>query len=128
MHVLMDSSIYCNDPKRGSAGFRAISRLAAAGRISIHVPYYVYKEFVTHQEDQLKNAIQKIRQGATTLTRLTDDQGIMSTAEAVLKKAGALETNLAAHAEEPFSTWITNVRAILQPVPKGRARVGPPAE
>lgn len=122
MHVLIDSSIYRNDPKRGSAGFRAITRLAAAARISIHVPHYVYKEFVTQQEDQLKNAIEKIRQGATTLTRLTDHQEVVRTAEAVLEKAEALQTNLAAHAAEPLTTWITNVRAILQPVQRDHAQ------
>lgn len=122
MHVLIDSSIYRIDPKRNSAGFRAITRLAAAAHISIHVPHYVYKEFVTQQEDQLKNAIEKIRHGATTLTRLTDHQEIMSTAEAILGKAEALQTNLAAHAAEPFSTWIANAHAILHPVQQDHAQ------
>ncbi len=122
MQVVIDSSVYREDPKRGSAGFRAIARLATTGRINLHVPHYVYKEFLTQQEEQLSKAVDRIKQGATTLTRVTDHEEIANTAEAVLKEAEALQANLAAHAAEEFNTWITNVHAIIHPLQQDHAQ------
>lgn len=113
MHLVIDSSIYRSDPRRRSAGLRAITRLTAAASISLHVPHYVYKEFVTQQEEQLKRAVDKIRHGATSLKELTDDQKITSTVEAVLERAETLQTNLVACATEQFDSWIAETNAII---------------
>jgi hypothetical protein len=49
MEVVLDTNIYTSDPWRGKAGFNALVKLAQSGKLRLHIPYLVKKEFVSQQ-------------------------------------------------------------------------------
>ena len=118
MHVVLDTNIYRGDAKRASAGFRALALLGSLERITIHVPHYVYKEYVTQQEDELQKAIEKIKHGATTLTRLSDHEEVARTAEVVREKTDLLQKDLILVAAVEFDAWLAEAHAMIQPLPQ----------
>jgi hypothetical protein len=116
MHVIIDTNIYRSDPKRRSAGFRAIARLGAANRIQLHIPHYIHREFVTQQEDEGVKALEKLKQAVSSLKRLSDQEEVTSAAEAIHEEVETLEEHLDDHLSAEFSTWLGNAHANLLPI------------
>src|SRR5580692_1229 len=99
LHVIIDTSIYRNDPKRGKAAFRALTRLCEGGKIVLYVPAYVKGEFVSQQKIAVEDDIRKIITAAKSITRRSGDERlakfseeVIKAAEKILPKAGALTT------------------------------------
>jgi hypothetical protein len=60
LHVIIDTSIYRNDPKRGKGSFRALTRLCEGGKIVLYIPAYVKGEFESQQKIAVEDEIRKI--------------------------------------------------------------------
>ena len=71
MHVVIDTSVYRTDPKRSRAGFHAITRLAVARQIRIHLPYYVRQEVLTQQAERLSKEFNKAIKSLESVKRIT---------------------------------------------------------
>jgi PIN domain-containing protein len=112
LHVIIDTSIYRNDPKRGKAAFRALTRLCEGGKIVLYVPAYVKGEFVSQQKIAVEDDIRKIITAAKSITRRSGDERlakfseeVIKAAEKILPKAGALTT-------EEFTRWAKRCKAL----------------
>ena len=107
MHVLLDTSIYRRDPKRGSSGFLAIRRLAAAKRVQLHMPHYVREEFLSQQVFQLSGEFDKIVKAGSKVKRLTDHEDTVVAAEQILDKIEPLANKVGANVTGELDAWIT---------------------
>ena len=112
LHVIIDTSIYRNDPKRGKGSFRALTRLCDGGKIVLYIPAYVKGEFESQQKIAVEDEIRKIITAAKSITRRSGNEQlakfsemVSKAAEKILPKAGVLTT-------EEFTRWAKRCKAV----------------
>ena len=108
MHVAIDTSVYRADPKRIKKGFKAITHLAVARRIQIHLPYYVRHEFLTQQTECLSKRFRTMAKAASSVSRLTAHNSTIDVINQMLGKIEKLIDGAAATASEELDSWIAN--------------------
>ncbi len=69
IEVLLDTNIYASDPWRAKAGFIALTRLAKSGKLRLHIPYLVQKEFLSQQVEIQEKHINSISTAIVQLQR-----------------------------------------------------------
>lgn len=124
LHVIIDTSIYRSDPKRGKGAFRAFTRLCEGRKVTLYIPEYVKGEFVSQQKATVVDEIQKIIAAAKSITRRSRDERLVTfseevskAAEKILPKAGVLTT-------EEFIRWAKRCNAVAAKIrPEHAARV-----
>ena len=112
MHVVIDTSVYSADPKRIKAGFEAITRLAAARRIQLHLPYYVRQELLTQQAERLSNDYNKIINAASSVLRITAHQSTCDVINQALGQIKELANGAVETALEELDSWIANTQTL----------------
>ena len=108
MHVAIDTSVSRTDPKRTKTGFQAITRLAAARQIQIHLPYYVGHEFLTQQTECLSQKFRTMIKAASSVSRLTEHDSIVDVINQTLDEVRKLADGAAATASEELDSWIAD--------------------
>ncbi len=112
MDVVLDSSIYRNDPKRAKNAFRALLRLCKGKIVRLHVPEFVRREFTSQQTQLLEADLKQIQKAATSLIRRSLSPNIAEHSTKILEEA---ERGLAAaglYADEEFGDWLKESAAI----------------
>ena len=112
MHVVIDTSVYRTDPKRGKAGFQAITRLAAARRIRIHLPYYIRQEVLTQQAELLSKEFNKAIKSLASVERITAQKSTVDVINQTLGEIKKLANDAAATACEELDFWIENTQTL----------------
>lgn len=112
MHVVIDTSVYRADPKRIKTGFQAITRLAAARRIQLHLPYYVRQEFLTQQAEHLSNDYNKIIKAASAVLRITAHQKTRDVIDQTLDQIKELANGAVETALEELDSWIADTQTL----------------
>ena len=97
LQVVVDTSIYRNDPKRNKAAFRALDRLLRGKKVQLHVPYYVKKEFLTQQSSAVVEEINVIRTRAHSILRRTENEKLQKVIEGIDKSATELLSGNGVH-------------------------------
>ena len=116
MHVVIDTSVYRTDPKRIKPGFRAITRLAAARRIRLHLPYYVRHEFLTQQAERLSNEFSKMTKAASSVHRITRHRSTVDLIVQILKQIKGLADSVTVTASEELDSWIEDTHTVTYDV------------
>ena len=106
MHVLIDSCIYRADRKRNKPAFRAIIRLAKAGRLQLHVPYFVKGEILTQEQQDTREEIGKIKGAATTLVRISNEPTLHQHAERLVTTANEMAERGGDRIAAALEEWI----------------------
>ena len=108
MHVAIDTSVYRTDPKRIKTGFKAITQLAAARRIQIHLPYYVRQEFLTQQTECLSEHFRTMINAASSVLRVTEHNSTVDIINQTLGPIEQLVDGAAATASEELDSWVAD--------------------
>jgi hypothetical protein len=116
MHLLIDTCIYRQDRRRNKPGFRAVKRLAQAGKIHLHVPVFVKREFVTQQVEDAQEDISKITGAATRIGRLTNGATLLTQTAQIKTLTDAMKIDAANLLSGEFQQWITEAQAIEHPI------------
>lgn len=124
LHVIIDTSIYRNDPKRGKGAFRAFTRLCEGRKVTLYIPEYVKGEFVSQQKASVEDEIRKIITAAKSIERRSRNERLVAfseeitkAAEKILPKAGGLTT-------KEFTMWAKRSNAVASKIrPEHAARV-----
>ena len=116
MHVLMDSSIYRTDPKRTTAGFQTMTRLAVVERIQLHLPHYVREEFLTQQAEKISVKFGKMKQAGKSVLELTGQANTVGVVERILDKVEVLSSATMAIATKEFDGWIDETKTEIHEV------------
>jgi hypothetical protein len=116
LHVLIDSNIYRGDRKRNKPAFRAILRLAKAGKLRLHVPFFVKAEVLSQLQDDVKSEIHKIRNAAHAILSLTGESNLKGQAAQLVQTAAAMKQNGDAWVAADLQGWIQEAQAIEHPI------------
>lgn len=116
MHVLIDSCIYRGDPKRDKPPFRAIVRLAKAGTLHLHIPAFVRGEILTHEQDDARDEINKVRKTAAKLLAVTNEPTLLKQAQALQQAVSEMKDGAAERIAAALDAWITEAHATVHPV------------
>jgi rRNA-processing protein FCF1 len=124
LHVIIDTSIYRQDPKRGKAAFRAVTRLCEGRKITLYVPEYVKGEFVSQQKAEVEKEIQSIITAVKSITRRSQDKRLVDFSEGVGKAAEKILPKAAILTTEEFTRWAKKCNAVTGKLrPEHAARV-----
>lgn len=116
IHVLLDTSIYRQDPHRKSVAFQAIVKMATADELTLHIPYFVKHEFLTYRQIEYTKTLQSIE---SSLTKLSKHPLPSSLKQAFKEQSGAVvlqKTKVTTWLEKEFNGWCSKVKAKLYPV------------
>lgn len=109
--VVIDTSIYRADPRRKKPAFRAVERLAKAGKLRIHLPYFVQHEFITHMQDEYAKPLREIRKLLGDTDRKIAVLGIRAKSLPKKHQIKKLLERVEAAAERDFKSWAKAVNA-----------------
>jgi hypothetical protein len=73
LHIVLDTSTFRTNPRRTSPAFRTLSALARGGKIKIHVPHVIKREFLSQQYEQIGAALQGLKKQGKALGLTTAD-------------------------------------------------------
>ena len=82
------------DRKRNKPAFRALTRLARAGALQLHIPGYVKGEVLSQQQRDVRDQIGKMKAAAKELMRTTGAANMLANAEEVVKLAADMGTQV----------------------------------
>lgn len=116
LHILIDSCIYRADRKRNKPAFRALTRLARAGVLQLHIPEYVKGEVLSQQQRDVRDQISKMKAAAEALLRTTGAANMSVKAEEVVKLATDMGTQAEDSVKAELQSWIAEVKASEHPV------------
>src|SRR5437899_6350671 len=112
LYVIIDTSIYTQDPKRSKAAFRAFTRLCEHNKIALYIPDFVRGEFISQQKADVEKNLEAIITAAKSITRRTRDDRLVELAEEVTKAVEKTVPKCAALTAEEFNKWAKRCKAI----------------
>ena len=113
LHVIIDTSIYRKDPKRGTAAFRALTRLCEGSKITLYIPEFVRGEFISQQQTFLEEEIHRIAASAKSIQRRSTNEKLMDFSEQISEAANKILPKAKAIANEEFMKWAKRCRAVM---------------
>jgi hypothetical protein len=116
VHVLLDTCIYRKHPKRSKPSFRALTRLASAGYVQIHIPEYVKREYLTYQQHEISEHVAKFKTAAGDIARCTGEPELLARAQEIAGIAAAMLENANDGIAGDFQAWIAASHAIEHPI------------
>ncbi len=106
LHVVLDTSIYRQDPKREKSAFRALTRLCQGKKVKLHVPDFVRREFVSQQKQFMEKDILAAQKAAEAMIKKAVEGEIVEHAEGILAEAEESLKKVQAWAVETFQSWV----------------------
>ena len=116
IHLVLDTSIYRNNPDRDSLHFKAIERLSNAGSLQLHIPYVVLREFQTQQREIYSKDLTKSLAGLNGLVRKKLDKNILDDLDQVKNELTKREEEILTNAEDQLSNWAGKIGASVYPL------------
>ncbi len=116
IHVVIDTSVYRQDPSRRKAGFKAVERLAKAEQLRLHIPFIVKREFLTQQIEEYEKHLTSIDSGINSLQRKVFAQEIQANLENFKNIFNHLRDQILKDLEDEFTKWADEYGVIMHPV------------
>ncbi len=122
LHVVLDTSVYRANPRRNSPPFRALTRLAHAGKVQIHLPDLVKREFLSQQYERVAAELKDLHDHAARLRRTTSSKNLVELAETVLEASQLEGKTVQASADEELDEWLKATNAAQEPLTAKQVR------
>jgi len=116
IHLLLDSSIYRSDPARRGQNFLALKRLAVAGKLCLHVPYFIQQEALSHYESAIQEPINGAVSSLKALAKKDLSDEALWKIEKVKTCIKEMRTSLAASEAKKLEAWFLSVKARKHPI------------
>ena len=116
IHVVLDTSIYCRNPRRDSKEFTLLQGISSTGQVTLHVPFVVEREFATQLEhDQRRRLDTAVREISKALA--FDPHGPHSAHLAEqLEVLQAALSGLVHERAAAFIHWLEDASAVRHPL------------
>lgn len=111
IHVVLDTNIYRQNPARNNLGFGALTKMAKAGLLKLHIPYIVEREFQTQQRKNYSEDLNKILSGLSGLARKQLSQDIAARISSLREELERDSEAILADSEIQFVNWAEEVGA-----------------
>jgi|CXWL01.1.fsa_nt_gi hypothetical protein len=105
IHVLLNTTVFRQDPQRKKASFHALSELGKSQRLSLHIPYIVQKEFIGYLQDEYLENLDQLKGSLAKLVRKNLPASITESLKQFQSKTKGFDKRVFAHLEKEFSTW-----------------------
>lgn len=116
LHLIIDTSVYRQDPDRKKAGFQMLDRLLLAKAVTLHVPFYVLREFSSQQMRNYLKPFPDVSSSLSSLERRHLPSNLAAEVSDVESQLVTLARNVAAYAEREFESWCNQREAVIHPV------------
>ncbi len=114
--VLIDTSVFRQDPYRRKAAFGALERVAETGQLKVHVPFFVEKELLSCLESEPTGSIEQICRSLVHLTRQPLLRGLKSQLTDLDNKVKQLRADVETCVREDLERWFKRINAERYPV------------
>lgn len=111
IHVLIDTSIYRQNPKRDSLNFIAIEKLADANWLKVHIPYIVEREFQTQQREIYSKDLSNALSGLNGLERKQLSAKYSQKIKTIKDELDSKKDLILDDAEKQFTKWAKKINA-----------------
>jgi hypothetical protein len=115
IEVILDTNIYSSDSLRRTARFNALVRLAKSGKLRLHIPHIVQKEFLSQQTEQFEQLTNSISNGIAELQRRTSPI-LVKRLDEIKEDFSKIQDDLVSYPTLDFAKWIKEIHGIVHPV------------
>jgi hypothetical protein len=122
INLLLDTNIYTSDPSRSRAGFRVIEKLAKAGRVVLHIPYWVEQEFTSQQIKTTNELSKQVNDGLGNLLRQPLPENLVATLQQIKSSFSDIQEQVLTHRKSEFSSWAKDIQAVIHPIAESHAK------
>ncbi|MBA3913772.1 MAG: DUF4935 domain-containing protein, partial [Acidobacteriales bacterium] len=112
LHVIIDTSIYRQDPRREKSAFRALTRLCKGKKVKLHVPEFVRREFVSQQQQLIEKDILAAKKGAESMIKKSPEGAIAEHANVILAEVESSFEMAWEWADNEFESWLKQCEAV----------------
>ncbi|MDP8207677.1 MAG: PIN domain-containing protein [Candidatus Electryonea clarkiae] len=116
IHVILDSTIFRQDPKRKSAPFQMLVKLGIAHQLVLHIPYYVKYEFLTNRQEEYSKSLRAIATNLNNLTRQPLSNKLKDELEGQKLVFNSLTPEILEWVEHDFDSWCDEIGAMIRPI------------
>jgi hypothetical protein len=116
IHVLLDSSIYRNDPTRQRLGFRTLAGLCEKKLVTLHIPSIVIREFTTHLVLEAEAVLAEAVRSVKKLSRVGGPDKERAFVEGSFNELKSFTGRYGEYAAQNFDDWLIRLNAIKHEV------------
>lgn len=116
IHIVADSTVYRNDPRREKAAFKALARLAQGKHVTLHIPEIVRREFLSQEEEFLQKNAKAIEDALHNLTKRPMDPKGAEHLKKVADASADLAKKLEPSTAKEFDAWAKSILAKDHPI------------
>lgn len=116
IHIVADTTVYRNDPKRERAAFKALARLAQGKHVTLHIPEIVRREFLSQEEQFLQENAKAIENALHNLTKRPMDPKGGAHLKKVADASADFAKKLEPSASKEFDAWAKSIHAKDPPI------------
>ncbi|MCW3656922.1 PIN domain-containing protein [Burkholderia cenocepacia] len=123
LHVILDTNIYRDDPKRQKLPFKALERLLVEKVVTLHVPYIIEREFQTQQRKKYGDTLRSVLAGLKELSNFPPSAipAALQKIPAWIKELDETQEAVLADAEGEIVQWFKKVGAQRIPLSADQA-------
>ncbi len=116
LDIVLDTSVFRNDPKRIRADFQALERLAKTERIKLHIPYFVQREFVTHIFSEYYDPNLRVIETSILKLKKNLPPELIAKLSDLEERFFGLKDEIANFPDENFAGWANSMNAVVHPI------------
>jgi len=117
LHVVLDSTVFRQDPERTRSGFQTLGKLCEQHALALHIPSIVRREFISHRADMAERTLETTIRSVKELQRISDPAEAKAVVDRVLADLNNLTGSYAADIESRFDEWANANGASIEDVP-----------
>jgi hypothetical protein len=111
LHAVLDTSIYSGNPLRNNLAFRALIRLAKAGRVQLHISEITKREFTGQQSDRIESPLKEALASLKKLRKSNKGDEFGAFATETMDAIAALAAKAKSGSKDEFEAWLKDLNA-----------------
>lgn len=119
--ILIDTSIYRQNPARTGPDYEVLKTLGAAGLVKLFVPYVVYEELRSQYEELLRNESNATIGKLSSLRKKIIDDSLRASLQTLEDEAKRILEPLADNAKSHIDAWNAAAKAEILPLEDKKA-------
>ncbi|HAT1882214.1 TPA: DUF4935 domain-containing protein [Legionella pneumophila] len=111
MHILIDTNIYRQNPKRDNQEFHALSKLGKNNRLVLYLPYIIEREFQSQQSQLCKKSLDKIDSEIESILRKNNFKTMHEKLCGIRQQIKKNKEEFLNDIEKEFTDWALSIKA-----------------
>jgi|CXWL01.1.fsa_nt_gi hypothetical protein len=112
--VVIDTSIFMQDPYRNRSAFKALEDLCKRGKVRLHIPRVVYEELTINMADSQSQQLGTVASALEKLSQLPT--GVKDNVSKWRKTLNQKRQEIIEHPKKEFDTWCMEVNAQIHEI------------